>query len=126
MNVPCVPLDRGDGSGGDLVNGWASACPLLEPGDPSEVRQAEARTLQQVLNHRITQRTWGRLQFRVRLGAGRVIIQGSSPTYYLKQLALAAVRDVLPSAPVELEIRVAKAGAFSGPAHPTAVLVPHE
>jgi hypothetical protein len=124
MNGPCAPIDLCDGSVGELVNEGASGCPLLEPGEPGGVRQAEARALEQVINRRITQRTWGRLQFRVRLGAGRVIIQGSSPTYYLKQLALAAVREVLSSAPVELDIRVAKAGISPDPVIRQAVLVP--
>jgi hypothetical protein len=123
MDVPCVPIELCDGSVGGLVEERAGACPLLEPGEPGAVQQAEGGALEQVLNRCIAQRTWGRLQFRVRLGAGRVIIQGSSPTYYLKQLALAAVREVLPSAPVELEIRVAKAGTLSGLGHPPAVLV---
>jgi hypothetical protein len=123
MDVPCVPIELCDGSVKGLVEERASVCPLLEAGEPGGVRLARERALEQVLNRRITQRTWGRLQFRVRLGAGRVIIQGSSPTYYLKQLALAAVREVLPSAPVELEIRVAKAGTLSGLGHPPAVLV---
>jgi hypothetical protein len=124
MNVPCVPIDLCDGSVGELVQGRASACPLLEPGEHIGVRQTEGGALEQVINRRISQRTWGRLQFRVRLGAGRVIIQGSSPTYYLKQLALAAVREVLPSAPVELDIRVAKAGISPDPVLRQAVLVP--
>ena len=109
MNVPRVSID--------------SACPLLEPGAPGGVPQEEGSALEQALNRRITQRTWGRLQFRVRLGVGRVIIQGSSPTHYLKQLALAAVREVLPTAPVDLEIRVAKSGMPTRPGHPPTVFV---
>jgi hypothetical protein len=123
MNVPCVPIDLGDGSVGELITEQASGCPVLEPGEPGGGRQAEGKALEQMINRRMTQRTWGRGQFRVRLGAGRVIIQGSSPTYYLKQLALAAVREVLPSAPVELEIRVAKAGIRPDPLIRRAVFV---
>jgi hypothetical protein len=110
MNASCVSID--------------SACPLLEPEATGGVEQEEGNALEQVLDRRITQRTWGRLQFRVWLGAGRVIIQGRSPTYYLKQLALAAVREVLPTAPVELQIRVVKTGALSGPCHQRTVLAP--
>jgi hypothetical protein len=66
--------------------------------------------LEQVLDRRIAQRTWGRLQFRVPLKSGRVVIQCSSATNCLKQLALEAVWEVLPSTLLELEIRVAKAG----------------
>ena len=112
MDAPCVSIDR--------------ACPFLEPGAPGEAQRQEGSTLDQVLNGRITQRTWGRLRFRVRLGAGRVIIQGSSPTYYLKQLALAAAQEVLPTAPVDLEIRVGKDGMLPRAGHPPAMLVPEE
>jgi hypothetical protein len=124
MDVTCEPIDLSDGSTGELAKQRESACPLVQPGEPGEVAQSEARALEQALNRRIIQRTSGRLQFCDRLRAGPVTIQGSSPTHYLKQLTLAAVREVLPSTSVELEIRVAKAVALSGPSRPTAVLVP--
>jgi hypothetical protein len=107
MDVSCAPIASGDGWVGGSVEGRAGACPLLGPRGPGGIPQAERGTVEQDLSRRISQRTWGRLQFRVRLGAGRVIIEGRAPTYYLKQLALEAVREMLPSTPVQLEIRVA-------------------
>lgn len=118
MDEACVPIALGGEPVGELVKERAGVCPLLGHGEPGGIEPAEDGALEQVLDRRIAQRTWGRLRFRVRMGAGRVIIHGSSPTYYLKQLALAAVREVLPSAPVELKIRVAKGGALPGLGHP--------
>lgn len=36
-----------------------------------------------------------------------MVARSGSPTYYLKQLALAAVREAFPATPVELDIQVA-------------------
>lgn len=55
----------------------------------------------------ITERTWGRIQrLKVNLAEGRLVIQGSAPSYYLKQLALNAVRRVDPTIPMDLQIKV--------------------
>jgi hypothetical protein len=79
-----------------------------EPATLCEMATAEA--LEQAVCRRIAQQTWGRLrQLRVAVDARRVIVRGSSPTYYLKQLALAAVQEVLPATSVELDIQVTKA-----------------
>ena len=48
--------------------------------------------LEQAVRSGIAQRTWGRLrQLQVEVDTDRVVVRGSSPTYYLKQLALAAI-----------------------------------
>jgi hypothetical protein len=63
--------------------------------------------LVQMIQHRIHLNTWGRIhELQVEAHGNRVIIHGSSPSYYLVQLAVSAVREVLPSRPMELHIRV--------------------
>jgi hypothetical protein len=63
--------------------------------------------LEQLLHRRIESRTWGRVRhLRLALRPGGVSVQGSCPSYYVKQLVLAAVREVLPSTPVDLDVEV--------------------
>jgi hypothetical protein len=63
---------------------------------------------EQAVRCRIAQRTWGRLrQLHVEVDADHVIVRGTSPTYYLKQLALSAIQEMLPGTAVNLEIEVA-------------------
>ena len=63
--------------------------------------------LEQVIERRIACRTGGRVRgLRVEAADGRVVVRGHAPSYYLVQLALAAVREVLPSASVDLGIEV--------------------
>jgi hypothetical protein len=63
--------------------------------------------LAQSLQRQIHRGTWGRIQgLQVELCGDRVIIHGSSPSYHLIQLALLAIRLVLPSRAVELDIQV--------------------
>lgn len=66
--------------------------------------------LSEVLQDRIQWRTGGRIrQLCVVAQTDRVVVQGMTSSYYLKQLALAAVLDVIGSTatlPVTLEIRV--------------------
>jgi hypothetical protein len=65
--------------------------------------------LEQTLEHHIIRRTWGRIhRLGVELAEGRVIVHGCTSTYYAKQLALVAVREVLDVIPVELDIQVGK------------------
>jgi hypothetical protein len=72
-------------------------------------RRTPIEALEQAVLRRIAQRTWGRLrQVHVEVDRQRVIVRGSAPTYYLKQLALVAVQEVLPDTPVEHDILVAK------------------
>jgi hypothetical protein len=74
------------------------------------VRPTE-ETLAQAIRQQIDRRTWRRLhQLQVELGGDRVTIHGSSPSYYLIQLALLAVQEVHPSGAVELDIQVLPAG----------------
>jgi len=56
----------------------------------------ERAALEQFLEHRIAQRTWGRIRhLRVEVTADRVTIHGSAAWYYVKQLALEIVREAL-------------------------------
>jgi hypothetical protein len=52
--------------------------------------------LAQAIERHIVERTWGRVR---RLGIDvqddRVYVHGNTPSYYVKQLAIQAVRDVL-------------------------------
>lgn len=63
--------------------------------------------LEQLLRRRIESRTWGRVRhLHLALRPGGVSVQGSCPSYYVRQLVLAAVREVLPSTPVDLDVEV--------------------
>ncbi len=67
--------------------------------------------LEGIIERQIAQRTWGRVrQLRVDVGPDRIVIHGYTTSYYVKQLALEGVRDVLRSGnviPVELDVEVA-------------------
>ncbi len=70
--------------------------------------------LQQRIERQILQRTWGRIhQLRVEAGPDRAVIHGYTSSYYAKQLAIQAVREVLDSVPVELDIEVGSAPGTS-------------
>jgi hypothetical protein len=71
---------------------------------------ADSEELERVLEREIVQRTCGRIrQFRVELTEGRLAVHGCTSAYYAKQLALATVREVYPSDPVNLDIEVISA-----------------
>jgi len=72
--------------------------------DPARTVGAE---LERTLEREIVQRTWGRIrQLRVELRDGQLVVCGYTSSYYAKQLALAAVREVYSSDPVDLDIQV--------------------
>jgi hypothetical protein len=72
-----------------------------------DLAQANVEELEQALEQEIVQRTWGRIrQLRVELTEGRLSVRGYTSSYYAKQLALAAVREVCSSDPVDLDIQV--------------------
>jgi hypothetical protein len=72
-----------------------------------DLARADGEELEQALERGIVQRTWGRIrQLRVKLTDGRLTVRGYAASYYAKQLALAAVREVKPSDPVDLDIEV--------------------
>ena len=65
--------------------------------------------LAQAIRHQIYVSTWGRIrELAVELSGDRLTIHGYSPSYYLIQRALLAVREVFPSKPVKLDIQVSR------------------
>jgi hypothetical protein len=66
--------------------------------------------LERLLEHRIAQRTWGRIRrLRVEVTADRVIVHGYAQLYYIKQLALQEVLEALrpvEARTVEIDIEV--------------------
>jgi hypothetical protein len=93
----------------EASSGWEAAGPFDRVADLCGNRRTTPEVLEQAVRCRIAQRTWGWLrQLQVEVDTDRVVVCGSSPTYYLKQLALAAVQEALPATPVELDIQVAK------------------
>jgi hypothetical protein len=78
--------------------------------------------LEQSLERRIMERTWRRVrQLRVEVNGRRVVINGRTPSYYAKQLAIAAVLEVLDEAgaPAAVEVRI-DVSASPGRGHPSA------
>ena len=68
------------------------------------------RTFEETIKDRIVQRTGGKIELlQVKAESDRVVICGSAPSYYLKQLALQGARDALGGAiatQIELNIEV--------------------
>jgi hypothetical protein len=59
----------------------------------------QSAEFEQTIKNRIVERTCGRIRrLRVEVIGNRVIIGGSAPSFYLKQLALRGACDVLGSA----------------------------
>ena len=71
---------------------------------------SEPIDLKKALREQINSRTWrGVQQLGIEVMADRVLITGTTTSYYLKQLALEAVKEVAQKTelpPVRLEIRV--------------------
>ena len=80
--------------------------------------QQESTALVEAIKRSIVVRTWGRIQsLEVEQTGGRIVIPGWASCYYLKQLALQGVRDVIGSARaigIELNVRVPGSPATSG------------
>lgn len=59
------------------------------------------------IERRISERTWGRIHhLRVEVTPERVIVRGAAASYYLKQLAVAAVSETLAMAMISLAVEV--------------------
>jgi hypothetical protein len=67
--------------------------------------------LERAIERQVVQRTWGRIHaLQVEVTGNRVIIHGRAPSYYVEQLALQGVLEVIDPAgamQVELNIQVA-------------------
>lgn len=71
----------------------------------SSTTSAANETLEVQVERSIRQRTFGRIQrLQVAVHNGHVIVSGSAPTYYVKQLAIEAARWA--SQPWNLPLRV--------------------
>jgi hypothetical protein len=75
--------------------------------------------LEQAVERQVRERTWGRIhRLCVDASGGRLEIRGQTSTYYLRQLALQAVLDVLNSADavsLDFDIQVASSHRPVGP-----------
>ena len=95
---------------------------VMNSNDPSQQSSGAAALIEPVtglwpagweesIKRRIVERTGGRIQsLRVEITGSRVVIHGSAPSYYLTQLALRGVRDVLGSAANRIELNVEVSG----------------
>jgi hypothetical protein len=70
----------------------------------AELQQA----LAQAIECHIVQRTWGRVQaLEVEVTDNRVIVRGRAPSYYLEQLTLRGVLDVIePAGAMRIELNI--------------------
>jgi hypothetical protein len=77
---------------------------------------------EQAIRHRIAERTAGRIRtLEIEVLDDRVVIRGHAPSYYLKQLALQGVLDVIDSKEagiVEFNVEVAASSPKSNPPRP--------
>ena len=73
-------------------------------------RSAERQQAERAIEDQIARRTWGRIQaLRVEVTDNRVIVCGRAPSYYVEQLALQGILDVIGSGGamrIELHIQV--------------------
>ena len=77
-------------------------------------RTAEAeQALERAIEGRIRQRTWGRLQgLEVRVSHDLVIVGGYAPSYYVEQLALQGVLDLVePSGAMRIQLNIQVGGS---------------
>jgi hypothetical protein len=67
----------------------------------------EGTDLEERLERQIQQRTFGRVrQIRVEATPEHVVVRGCASSYYVVQLVVLAVREVMPTTPVILDIQV--------------------
>ena len=82
-------------------------------------RAAEAeQALERAIEGRIRQRTWGRLQgLEVRVSQDLIIVRGCAPSYYVEQLALQGVLDLVEASGamrIQLNIQVGGSPTSAG------------
>lgn len=76
----------------------------------------DMQNLAPTIERQVAKRTWGRIKHLcVETIKERVIIHGCTTSYYFVQLAVSAVREVAPSAALELAIEVSNVGMEKGP-----------
>jgi hypothetical protein len=76
---------------------------------PPRAVEAE-QALERAIERQIMQRTWGRIQaLEVKVAPNLVVVHGRAPSYYVEQLALQGVLDLVESSGtirIELNIQV--------------------
>jgi hypothetical protein len=85
----------------------------------AERQQARERAIER----QIMQRTWGRIQaLEVKVSHDLVIVRGRAPSYYVEQLALQGVIDLIESAgTMRIELNIQVASPRNGPERPRVV-----
>jgi len=82
----------------------------MEPPSTASMDSNQDGNLARMIEGQIAHRTWGRVRMlAVSLEKDRIVVHGITTSYYVKQLALKAIREVLPSTDVDLNIRVSSA-----------------
>jgi hypothetical protein len=90
----------------------------------AERQQARERAT----DRQVMQRTWGRIQaLQVKVSHDLVIVRGRAPSYYVEQLALQGVLDLIESAStMRIELNIQVASPRSGPERPSRRASPPE
>lgn len=84
----------------------------------TQVAAANEELVDGLLEH-VEERTHGRIRrLKVKLDDNRVVLSGHAGSYYLLQLALAAVREVLPADLVDVRIEVGPEPAWPDESDP--------
>jgi hypothetical protein len=79
-----------------------------------QVVPGDREDLAATIGRHIAERTWGRVRrLQVEVNEKGVVVRGCAPTYYVKQLALHAVREVLEAARMDVEIEVGASNSWS-------------
>ena len=75
------------------------------------------QALERAIERQVMQRTWGRIQaLEVKVSHDLVIVRGRAPSYYVEQLALQGVLDLIESAgTMRIELNIQVASPRSGP-----------
>jgi hypothetical protein len=83
----------------------------MAPGSNLDRQRWAGPELEEELERRIIQRTWGQIhRLQVERQGDQLIVRGYSPSYYLKQLALLAVQESGQAFPIRLDIQVGTGG----------------
>jgi len=73
----------------------------------SPTSQSQNKDLAGMLRAEVAKSTHGRIRrLSVDCDHDRIVVRGNTSTYYAKQLALKAVRNLVPETPVQLDIKV--------------------
>jgi hypothetical protein len=66
------------------------------------------QALERAIERQVMQRTWGRLQaLEVKVSQNLVVVRGRAPSYYVEQLAVQGVLDVIePAGAMQIELNI--------------------